>query len=200
MRRPQHAAARRSPRVRSRFPPRRPTRLTRGPGALRGLLRLLGRRGRLRGLRGLLGPLGTVRAVRAVPRPAEALAEAFARVLPSPSPASAGFVRNTAVAVSGLPRVPVAVPVPASAAAAVSRKTASRGSLSLRAAPDDFCCSDLSGDSPATDASSMRRGDAPALSEPATSVLCEPSAGLLDENDIPTGSRTKHPGALDRPM
>ncbi|WP_399131923.1 pentapeptide repeat-containing protein [Streptomyces sp. ITFR-16] len=40
----------------------------------------------------------------------------------------------------------------------------------------------------------------PALSEPSTSVPCEPLAGLLDENDIPTGSRTKHPGTLDRQM
>ncbi|CAD5960991.1 conserved protein of unknown function [Streptomyces sp. KY75] len=44
----------------------------------------------------------------------------------------------------------------------------------------------------------MRRGAIPALSEPSTSVLCEPLAELLDENDIPTGSHTKQPGALDR--
>ncbi len=139
------------------------------------------------------------------------------RSRPSPSgPGAAASARtdSTRVAVSDVP--------PRSGGSA-SRATAKRGSRSAGTGPalpdvvsvDDSRCFDLSGDSPATDASSMRRTHRvrhpnreiarprqhhAVLSEPCTSVLGAGPPDAVDENDIPTGSTTNRSRTLDRPM
>ena len=133
--------------------------------------------------------------------------------------AGSGGRENTRVAVSTPPR----------AVDSRSRATASRGSRapapdSLLApgtgpalpdvgSSDDSRCFDLSGDSPATDASSVRtpsvrlpnREPPPGtplytLSEPCTSGPCGRLTPTVYENDIPTGSLTNRSRTLDRPM
>ncbi|CAM5233000.1 hypothetical protein SCALM49S_06712 [Streptomyces californicus] len=127
------------------------------------------------------------------------------------APSSGSRGRNTAVAVSDVApatrsrtRARVGIRTPASRpyrrprprfrlvrGLAGSRKTAKRGSRSSAAVPDDdFRCSVLSGDSPATDASSCAAGPPPRCPNHLPVSLCEPLAQLLDENDIPTGSHT----------
>ncbi|BFO22397.1 hypothetical protein SHKM778_87850 [Streptomyces sp. KM77-8] len=110
----------------------------------------------------------------------------------------------------------VAVPGPA------SWLTVSRGSRFPGTGPalpdvgsaDDSRCFDLSGDSPATDASSMCRTlrvrqpnreppPVTTLDSAARTMYQCPVCGLphvVDENDIPTGSTTKWSRTLDRPM
>ncbi|WP_246460230.1 hypothetical protein [Streptomyces himalayensis] len=144
--------------------------------------------------------------------------EAAASALSVADAASALSVADAASALSvaddASPRVRVAkTAVGWSTRIETSRATASRGSRSpedgagtgaAAGSPDDFCCFDLSGDSPATDASFIRpapnRSSPNSLSEPCTSVLCEGLALVLDENDIPTGSLTNRSRTLDRPL